>query len=345
MDVDFSILERLNNMKTISYITSTFKNNDCFIDNNDFRDNFLFFITNLKDKFLGVGIDISTSDINIPKSSNIILQDGLNIEPLKNIPKNKYYLLILESPHFDKGLIDKSNHKYFKKIFTWNDDMVDNKIYFKINYAFDIPKTIPKKFYNKKLCCVIAGHKSANHPDELYTKRVDFIRWFEKNHLEEFDLYGTKWDQYRFGHSFFGKVLNKIKPLRKKKLFPSYKGMVDSKYETMKNYKFSICYENIKDQNGYITEKIFDSFFAGCVPIYWGAKNITTHIPKECFVDKREFDSFEDIYDFMKNMDEKTYLSYIEAIETFLTSSKADQFRAEVFADTIVGEIVKDLNS
>ena len=187
------------------------------------------------------------------------------------------------------------------------------------------------------------GFKDSNN-NELYSERVGFIRWFEKNYPDEFDLYGTKWDQYRFGHSYFGRVLNKIKPLRKKNLFHSYKGVVDSKNETMKNYMFSICYENIKDQNGYITEKIFDSFFAGCVPIYWGAKNVTDYIPKECFIDKRDFDSFEQIYRYMASMDKKIYVNYLDNIEEFLNSSKADPFRAETFANTIAGEIAKDLD-
>ena len=34
---------------------------------------------------------------------------------------------------------------------------------------------------------------------------------------------------------------------------------------------------------GYITEKIFDSFFAGVVPIYWGAENITDYVPKSLY--------------------------------------------------------------
>jgi hypothetical protein len=42
---------------------------------------------------------------------------------------------------------------------------------------------------------------------------------------------------------------------------------VDSKKNTLEKYKFSICYENARDIPGYITEKIFDCFFAGCVPI------------------------------------------------------------------------------
>jgi hypothetical protein len=61
----------------------------------------------------------------------------------------------------------------------------------------------------------------------------------------------------------------------------------------LEKYKFSICYENARDTPGYITEKIFDCFFAGCVPIYWGANNITDHIPKECFIDKRDFEDYK----------------------------------------------------
>ncbi|WP_152184255.1 glycosyltransferase family 10 domain-containing protein [Sulfurimonas indica] len=331
-------------MLTASFIQTYNLGNKIFdiADNTINRDNYGFFYFKLKEIFKYNSIDLSTYDINKPNKSDIIIYNGLQQKFIAYDYK-KSYLLLLESPHVDIGLVDKSKHKYFKKIFTWNDDMIDNKKYFKINYAFDIPETIPKEFQDKKLCCAIAGNKFANHPDELYTKRVEFIRWFEKTHPEDFDLYGTGWDQYRFGHSFLGRVLNKFKFLRKKDLFPSYKGMVDSKFETMQNYKFAICYENIKDQNGYITEKIFDCFFAGCIPIYWGAKNVTNHIPKECFIDKREFDTFEELYEYMINMDEKRYFEYLNAIEYFLNSPQADPFRAEVFAETIVNEVMKDL--
>jgi alpha(1,3/1,4) fucosyltransferase len=320
-----------------------FKNNECF-GKTFYRDNCNFFITNLKPVFKRYGLEISTQDIIPPESSDIILRLGFD-EPLYLGNSEKSYLVHLESPPHDLGAMNEKNHKYFKKIFTWNDDIIDNKKYYKINQAHEIPKTIPKIFDNKKLCTIIAGNKSANHPDELYTERVKFIRWIETRYLYDFDLYGTRWDQYRFGHSFAGKVLNKIKPLRKQNLFPSYKGLVVSKYETLKDYKFSICYENIKDQNGYITEKIFDCFFAGCIPIYWGSKNIHHHIPRECYVDKNAFDNFEDMYRFMKNMDKKTYMNYLDNIDEFLNSTKSDPFCAYTFADTIASQIMIDLNN
>ena len=97
------------------------------------------------------------------------------------------------------------------------------------------------------------------------------------------------------------------------------------------------------NQYGYITEKIFDSFFAGYVPIYWGAKNITEHVPSNCFNDKREFDSFESVYNFLKNISEKTYMDYLSNIESFLNSSNSNQFKHDTFTNTIADAITQDL--
>jgi hypothetical protein len=46
----------------------------------------------------------------------------------------------------------------------------------------------------------------------------------------------------------------------------------NNKYEFIKQYKFNICPEN-SSAPGYVTEKIFQSIEAGCIPIYWGANN------------------------------------------------------------------------
>jgi hypothetical protein len=121
--------------------------------------------------------------------------------------------------------------------------------------------------------------------------------------------------------------------------YPSYKGMVDNKKKVMEKYKFSICYENAKDIPGYITEKIFDSFFAGCVPIYWGANNIFEYVPKECFINKRDFKTYEELYRFIKNMSDDEYIKYLTNIENYLNSDKSFQFKSEGFVQTIVKTI------
>lgn len=44
----------------------------------------------------------------------------------------------------------------------------------------------------------------------------------------------------------------------------------DDKTAFLRQYLFNICPENT-DAPGYVTEKLFDSFEAGCIPVYWGA--------------------------------------------------------------------------
>ena len=121
---------------------------------------------------------------------------------------------------------------------------------------------------------------------------------------------------------------------------PSYKGRVESKKDTLEQYKFSICFENAKDIPGYITEKIFDCFFAGCVPVYWGANNVSEHIPEDCFIDMRKFANYEDMYQYMKNMSDEEYLGYLNAIERFILSDKSYQFSVEYFAKTITEQML-----
>jgi Glycosyltransferase family 10 (fucosyltransferase). len=44
------------------------------------------------------------------------------------------------------------------------------------------------------------------------------------------------------------------------------------KFDFIRQYKFNICPEN-SNAAGYVTEKIFQSIEAGCIPIYWGSNN------------------------------------------------------------------------
>ena len=44
---------------------------------------------------------------------------------------------------------------------------------------------------------------------------------------------------------------------------------VEDKHKWLQNYKFNLCFEN-SSYPGYLTEKLFDAYNAGCVPIYWG---------------------------------------------------------------------------
>ena len=185
---------------------------------------------------------------------------------------------------------------------------MDNKKYFKFFLTNKFPESIDfSKLKKEKLCTLIASNRFENNPRELYTKRVEAIEWFERNHPDDFDLYGFGWDVYKFKGKLT-RVFNRIKPVKKllAPRYKTYKGIIKSKNEVLQKYKFSICYENAKDIPGYITEKIFDSFFAGCVPVYWGAPNVTEFIPENTFIMKEKFASYDMLYRYMINMDNNT---------------------------------------
>lgn len=294
----------------------------------------------LKERFRERQIDLSTQDINSTYESEFIIYNEM--PKIKDIsPSHNNYLLMFESKVVRPDNWHMSNHSYFKKIFTWDDQLVDGNKYIKINYPNKIPIELNYQTdKTKKLCAMIASHKIFEQPNELYTERIKAIRWFEQNHPEDFDLYGIGWDTYCFKGAL--SVLNRFTLLTKniRPNYLSYKGTVEKKKDVYERYKFSICYENARDIPGYITEKIFDCFFAGCVPIYWGAPNVTDFIPEDTLIDKRKFNSYGELYDYLINMTDEEYLGYLAAIKHFIESDKMYPFSAEFFADTIVKEII-----
>lgn len=80
-----------------------------------------------------------------------------------------------------------------------------------------------------------------------------------------------------------------------------YRGECDSKYDVLSKYEFCLCFENMA-MSGYITEKIFDCFYAGTIPCYLGAPDIEALIPPETYIDARQFSTSEEMWDFAKNM-------------------------------------------
>jgi alpha(1,3/1,4) fucosyltransferase len=50
-----------------------------------------------------------------------------------------------------------------------------------------------------------------------------------------------------------------------------------SKKKVLQNYIFTICPENT-DTEGYVTEKLFEAFDGGCIPIYWPNRKVEENI-------------------------------------------------------------------
>ena len=280
---------------------------------------------------------------NWPRNNSII-----NLLKKRSKPN---YLLALEGPTIDPATWKKSNHVYFKKIFTWNDLLIksNKKKYIKINFPCYKKEKYNFNFKKKNFLISISSNKINFHRNDLYKERLNFINWAEKNNYDKFDFYGYSWMTPKFKNRYIDKIFRTFSFLNffvKKKIYKNYKGEYSGLKKTlMKNYKFAICFENSKNYTGWVTEKIFHCFFAGCVPVYYGASNITNFIPKNCFIDFRKFKNNKELILFLENMNEKTFQSYIKNIKQYLLSDNfTKNFGENVFPSTIIKQIKDDLS-
>ncbi len=242
------------------------------------------------------------------------------IEILKQYPKEKLLLFLWEPPTVLPNNYNVEYHQYFSKIYTFCDDLIDNKNYFKLYYPVMhtmVDDIVP--FNNKRLCVSISANKSSNHENELYGLRRKAIEFFENNPAYDFDFFGKFWPEG---------------------VYKNYQGCVDKKTNVLKNYKFCICYENIQGTPGYVTEKIFDCFWAGCIPIYLGAPNISQYVPRNCYIDREDFADEQELYEFIKDMNQNEYERYIRNIRKFLDSDKAKRFSKEYFIKTVMEAVI-----
>ena len=224
--------------------------------------------------------------------------------------RNKNILFCFDSPIITPFSHMRFLHFFFSKIYTWDDSLLDGEKYFKLHvpqFSTDI-STKTKPFKQKDFLVLINAKKStlflfkliSKYRSDLYKERLKAINFFERYAPDLFSLYGRGW-RYNECKTYMGEIPN------------------GKKIKMLSNFKFCICFENTIAP-GYITEKIFDCFKARCVPIYWGAPNIEEHMPRECFIDFREFMDYGKLLRYLHSMSEKTYNEYIEAIEKFLSN-------------------------
>jgi len=240
-------------------------------------------------------------------------------------------LFLLESPAIMPRNKDSRLHALFPIVFTWNDGLVDGQKFHKLRQVLPshFPHPNPVPFSDKKLLVNISGNKHRKYPGELYSERRTSIRHFERTRPDDFDLYGIGWNKP-------SGVLQKL--LRfKTPVYPSYRGTTTHKWDVYPHYRFGLCYENVRDEPGYVTEKIFDCLRADCVPIYWGAANVTASVPSDTFIDRRRFKSNDDLETYLVSMSETEYERYRTAIRYFLASDRFAPFLEDAFVEQVIG--------
>jgi hypothetical protein len=330
------------------------------------RDNCLEPMRVLQELAAQKGIDLHTADIN---DRNGVKPDfALYVESIDFVPKaaKKNYLILYETPLTVPRNADCQYLNQFDSIFTWDNQLLESGLLDRSGHFIPhthftpmrYPNPVPKEcgpdldaasFLDRhQFACLIGSNRHANCFDEreLHSDRVKAIRWFERYAPGRLKLYGNGWKvpPKRLGR--LGRLhyrLEKIIPwLFGRPVFPSYQGPAKTKYAVLSDTKFCICFENARDISGYVTEKIFDCLFAGCIPVYWGDANIDRYVPPQCFIDFRKFSSYEALYQFLESITPEQFLAYQQAAKQFLVSPQFTPFSSQYFAETIIRKIEQD---
>lgn len=301
----------------------------------------------LREAFLKRGIELNTPDVNQGRDIAFELFSDAREFVEDGIPK---YLITLENPNINRLNENRDYCKRFRKVFAW-----DKRLH-------DLPNVVPIMVPNRLefepfpafaerdiFSCLINANKMFREslPNDLYLERINTIRWYERNAPTYFELYGMGWQKPSPAFNLRGKLKRSLASLRVKlhgyKPFPSYRGEVRDKSAALHRSKFAYCYENTIGPDNYITEKIFDSFLSGCVPVYWGAENVLEHIPADCFIDRRQFKDTAGVHRHLLSITPETYKRYQTEIAGYLRSEQSRRFSTEEFAMTISSNVVEDL--
>lgn len=305
-----------------------------------------------KKKLDEFGVSVNTLDIESEKKEDhLVFFDIPFFWEIKYIFKllmnrKKSTLFVFEPPIINPFDHWKFFYRFFHSVYTWNDNLVDNKKIKKFYLPVLNPNSETKKlsFNEKKFLSMINSNKAAVYPlvalspykKELYSERLNAIDFFEKNLPNEFDLYGKGWNK--------PKKLNLKEKMFGYKKYKSYKGSLSSvpgvKLKLISKYKFNLCFENCIVA-GYISEKIIDCFKASTVPVYLGAPNVEKYIPKNCFIDFRDFSDYSSLLIFLKSIRESEYNNYIKNGQKLL---KSKRFRSTWFEEGFLEKFLESIS-
>lgn len=160
----------------------------------------------------------------------------------------------------------------------------------------------------------------------LYRDRLEMIEAFASD--PGFDVYGVGWDR---------PVVGAPRGFREA-LAGCYRGVAGDKHETLANYRFALCLENTRFP-GYISEKLFDCFFTGTIPVYLGAPDIDEYVPEEAYVRVESFQDHDDLLANLRSMDGERAEQALAAARDFLASLAFERFTEEHFVTTMMDAI------
>ncbi|MDG4476037.1 glycosyltransferase family 10 domain-containing protein [Thiovibrio frasassiensis] len=296
------------------------------------RDNILERFYVLRETLQSADMVCRTADMFEPRVIDVLIFHDILHELgviLKTIKANPFVQLIYvpNEPVFVTPLHDERILPLLPVdvVLTWNDNIAGKFLHvIKCNIGQPVIKKaqIPSlPFSEKKFICSIFANKPSAAPGSLFGERIYAVDFFSRQPTG-IDLYGIGWEISAFPFVHL-----------------AYRGQCENKKDVQQQYKFSIAYENVVNLPGLITEKIFDCFAAGTVPVYLGAPNIEDYIPASCFIDLRRFVDYAQLYKYLVSMSESEYQKYLDAAKVFIDGPQYRLFTSTNYVEILVEQV------
>jgi hypothetical protein len=259
---------------------------------------------------------------------DVSLRRFYQMEPPVVAPK-AYRLLPTLSEHFAEIYVHNAEGIGFERLAARCRAGRLRKFHWPQTYDGPIPGLFERQG-RKRLVLINSNKTPRPGHNELYSERIRAVLHFGPDRI---DLFGMGWHNFNWRHPFPPYLLNR------RALLAAYRGRVASKYETLASYDFAICFENMV-MPGYVTEKIFDCLYAGTVPIYLGAPDITNFVPAECFIDFRDFDSYASLEKHLDELSQDRLSTYHMAMRAYLASDRYYRFSKDALTDEIAADVL-----
>lgn len=190
-------------------------------------------------------------------NQNLMKQNEINLLlSVENVSKWKYYPHYKKFNNYGNSLMHVYLYNHISKIEYNNKYLAIPLIYCRVNYyetyKHKITPNIITPFQNKKFCLMI-NRSNLNSNIHYFYNLLSTI-----DTVDNISLYDNV--------------------ISRKSCYNSVELL-----NVFNQYKFILCFEN-SYQNGYVTEKIFNCFFSGAIPIYKGAPNILDYFSESTFI-------------------------------------------------------------
>jgi hypothetical protein len=248
------------------------------------------------------------------------------------VDENPDYTIVFGNTEWDKIQTTKEKTFYFSQEPSWSPNQPTQSLHDYCSKIFISDKRIyeeREEYIETLLPMFYGGRGETDYREEWdWSKKLFDINYYQNKNKTISTVVTNSYNShfFQFQNSELNRIIykdrvdivNKIiydqidvdvwgtyQPINEKNLH----GEAWNKLISLKDFKFSICFENTIQKN-YISEKFWDCVLTDTVPIYFGCSNIDEYINEDCFFN---LTNYIDDYTYVK-----TQLNFILENSDFL---------------------------